>query len=155
MLDDCAADLGHVEAVHASVGSTSTMALYLTRYALIRACGAVEVSYKALVADYCSRRSKKQVKHFLSRAVRYNSKNPSYDNICSLLKQFDATWHQQFKAAMKARSDRTKLTDALSSLVDARNDFAHGGSPSITLGDVEQYFRSARLILEELDAVVS
>lgn len=155
ILDDCALDLGRVASIHAMVGATSTTALYLTRYALIRACGAVEVSYKALVADYCSHRSKRQVKQYLARMVRRSSKNPSYENICKLLAEFDSDWKKRFKAAIDARSNAAQLKSALESLVDARNDFAHGGSPSVTLGDVLGYFGLARIVVEEMDTIIA
>jgi hypothetical protein len=121
---------------------------------LIRACGAVELAFKAVVADFCSRRSKQQVKRYLSTMVRGSSRNPSYTNICKLLKEFDPGWNLQFKAALASRPDFAQLTAALTSLVDARNDFAHGGSPTITLGDVQLYFGCARTVVEQVDVVV-
>jgi hypothetical protein len=154
LLDACDADLVHVEAAQKALGVASPLAPYLTKYALIRACGAIEVAYKAIVADFCSHRSKAQVKSYLTRNVRRTSRNPSYTNICKLLQDFDESWNTAFKGRVQAASDKDELLASLQSLVDARNEFAHGGAPTVTLGDVSKYFRNARTIVEMLDGVV-
>lgn len=40
---------------------------------------------------------------------------------------------------------------ALQSLVDARNDFAHGGNPSASIGDVIIYYQHSRTVIEKMD----
>jgi hypothetical protein len=43
---------------------------------------------------------------------------------------------------------------SLQSLVDARNDFSHGGSPTTSIGDVITYYLQSRSVIEMLDAGV-
>lgn len=153
-LDDCAAELAHLETLIIGLGPASAAVPYLTKYSIIKACGTVEQAFKTLIADFCDRRSKRQVKRFIQVRVRDASSNPSYGNMCKYLKDFDVDWHAQFKLRMDADVDRAQLLASLESLVDMRNDFAHGGNPSATIGDVMDYFRHSRQILAHVDAVV-
>lgn len=155
MLDDCAAELDHLAVLVAAHGPASTLVPYLTKYAIIRSCGTIEQSFKTIVADYCSYKSKAQIKQFLTVRVRDSSSNPSWDNLCKLLKEFDSNWLSNFKDQVDMDADKTQLKDSLKSLVNARNDFAHGGSPSSSIGDVKSYFDHARKIIHYMDAVVA
>jgi hypothetical protein len=151
LLDDCSTELSQVKTLIDNLGVASNIAPYLTKYSLIRACGTIEQAFKSIICDFCSRRSKKQVKRFLEQHVRDSSMNPSYSNICKLLKQFDEDWHTQFKTSIDNVPDKTTWMTALQSLVDARNDFAHGGNPSASIGDVIIYYQHSRAVIEKLD----
>ena len=94
------------------------------------------------------------MKNYLTKLVRNSSSNPSFDNMCSLLKSFDSQWHQNFKYEVNSDPASASLKTSLQSLVDARNEFAHGGSPRISISDVIAYFRAARQVIEKLDMVV-
>lgn len=155
MLDDCTFELSQLEALVVDVGPTSSIVPYLTKYAIVRSCGTIEQSFKTIVADHCCKKSTAQVKEFLRVRVRESSSNPSWDNICTLLKQFDLTWSTGFKGKVAADVDSAQLKESLKSLVGARNDFAHGGNPSTTIGDVKDYFSHASRIIMYLDTVVA
>lgn len=154
-LTQCRAELDHVKNSIATVGVLSPVTPYLTKYAVIRACGTIEVSFKALVADFCSKRSKAQVKRFIHMKVRKGSANPSQENIMNTLNLFDEAWKKNFKSNLKSDPDRQKLLASLQSLVDARNEFAHGGSPTLSIADVLQHFDHARRIVEHVDTVIA
>ena len=136
------------------LGVTNRIVPYLTKYSVIRACGSIEVSFKAVIADFCTHDSKEQVKYFLDKRVRNSSANPSYERICNALADFDVSWNKAFKASVRGDPNRAQLLDSLQSLVDARNEFAHGGNPSASIGDVLTYFAHARQIVEKLDTVI-
>jgi hypothetical protein len=155
ILSGCDAELVHVQAIILNLGITSAVVPYLTKYAVVRAFGSIETSFKAVIADYCSHRSKKQVKRFIDRRIRDGSANPTITNIHKFLLDFDKNWHAGFKSQLDAEPNKSALTTSLQSLVDARNDFAHGGNPTTSLTDVVQYFGHAKRIIEIMDAVVS
>lgn len=154
VLDECQADLDKVMGIIDSLGQTSNIVPYLTKYAIIKACGTIEVAWKGIIADHCSKRSKKQVKTFIDFKVRDSSRNPSYSNICALLQEFDGDWKESFKQTLDAHSDKSEALTSLSSLVDARNDFAHGGNPTLTIHDVIKYYRYSRIVIEIVDSIV-
>jgi hypothetical protein len=61
---------------------------------------------------------------------------------------------KEIHVLVESRFQCNTRAEALTSLVDARNDFAHGGSPTITFGDVQLYFGHARIIVEQIDGIV-
>lgn len=71
------------------------------------------------------------------------------------LSDFDQKWRVAFKSQLDAEPNKSALITSLQSLVDARNEFAHGGNPTTSLTDVVQYFGHAKRIVEIMDAVVS
>lgn len=154
MLSACDDELTHVQAIVGSLGATSAVVPYLTKYAVVRACGSIETSFKAVIADYCSHRSKKQVKRFIDRRIRDGSANPTIANIYKFLLDFDADWHTTFKDQLNAEPNKAHLFTSLQSLVDARNEFAHGGNPTTSLADVVSYFSHAKKVIEIMDATV-
>lgn len=154
-LSACDAELVHVQAIITNLGITSAVVPYLTKYAVVRACGSIETSFKAVIADYCSHRSKKQIKRFIDRRIRDGSANPTIENMYKFLSDFDQKWRVAFKSQLDAEPNKSALITSLQSLVDARNEFAHGGNPTTSLTDVVQYFGHAKRIVEIMDAVVS
>ena len=155
VLDECQSDLSKVETIIDSLGQTSSIVPYLTKYAIIKACGTIEVAHKSIIADYCSKRSKKQLKTFVDNKVRDSSRNPSYSNICALLQEFDDEWKDDFKSQIDVHADKSEILTSLGSLVDARNDFAHGGNPTLTISDVIKYYRYCRIAVEIIDNIVT
>lgn len=154
LLDNCSTELSQLKILIDGLGVASNIAPYLTKYSLIRACGTIEQAFKSIICDFCSRRSKKQVKRFIEQRVRDSSMNPSYSNICKLLKDFDEDWLTEFKTSINNSPDKTTWMTSLQSLVDARNDFAHGGNPSASIGDVIIYYQHSRAVIEALDSKV-
>jgi RiboL-PSP-HEPN len=154
ILDDCTADISKVKTIIDSLGQTSNVVPYLTQYSIIKSCGTIEVAYKSLVADYCSKRAKPQIKNYLDNKVRENSRNPTFSNICSLLNEFDENWNSSFKTLVNTHPDKNNIQTSITSLVDARNDFAHGGSPTVTINDLVNQFSDCRKLIEMMDSVL-
>ena len=155
VISACDAELAHVQTIIAGLGVTSAIVPYLTKYAVVRACGSIETSFKAVIADYCSHRGKKQVKRFINRRIRDGSANPTIGNMYKFLSDFDTNWELAFKGQLNSEPNKSALFTSLQSLVDARNEFAHGGNPTTSLADVVQYFGDAKRVIEIMDAVVS
>ncbi len=155
LLIECRDELVQVKTLVDGLGMGSNIVPYLNKYSIVRACGAVEVSFKTIVTDYVERRSKAQIKRYLRKYVRESSKNPSYKNICSLLKDFDEVWSTEFKTRVKAHADWIRIQDSMQSLVDSRNEFAHGGHPVASVAHVQNYFGDFEIVLEILDDIVN
>lgn len=153
-LNACKADLDDVLNEISKVGGTATIAPYLTKFAIIRACGTIESSFKGLITDFCCRGSKTQVVNFINYRIKDGSANPSWQILCKFIKEFDVTWHSNLKKAMQGKVNEAHLRSSLDSLVTARNTFAHGGNPTSTIGDVVTYFIHSREIIEELDKII-
>lgn len=154
MLNDCDRELAAISGLIVGLGPLSQVNPYLSKYAVIKACGCIELVFKNHVNSVCARRTRRELKNYLRIQIVESSMNPSYDNIIKLLKKFSPAWDTNFRANLNAHPDSSRLKGSLKSLVDLRNEFAHGGSPAVTIGDAIQYFRDAREILNIIDRVV-
>lgn len=153
-ISQCDSELAHIQTVIAATGGTSLVVPYLTKYAVVRTCGCIETSFKSVIADFCSYRGKKQVKRFIDRRIREGSANPTLQNMYSFLKDFDQNWYSTFKTNLNAEANSAQMLLSLQSLVDARNEFSHGGNPTVSLNDVLAYYAHAKRIIEIMDGVV-
>ena len=141
ILKDCKNELDDINSIIQRQGPFHKTTPYLIRYSIIRACGTIEVAFKSIVSDYFNKSKIPQIHNYLDKTVRNNSRNPSYENMCSLLKNFDATWHAEFKRKIKSHRDKSRLLSSLDSLNLARNEFAHGKvSFTISINQVINYY---------------
>lgn len=154
VIAQCDAELAHIQTIIAVTGATDLVVPYLTKYAVVRTCGCIETSFKSVIADYCSHGSKMQVKRFIARRIREGSANPTINNMHNFLLDFDKSWQSAFKTNLGAEPNSQQLLTSLQSLVDARNEFSHGGNPTVSLADVISYYTHAKRIIEIMDDVV-
>lgn len=152
-INDCLTEFNQLSVLVGSVGAFSQMSKYLTLYSLIKACGVLEYSYKTIVADYHNGASP-QIRNYLDKMIRNSSKNPSLDNISSMLKSFDPSWNSAFKAKLNSHPNKDRIKQSLSSLNDNRNNFAHGQPCSASFANIQDYFKDAVEIIKMLDSVV-
>ncbi|MEI6065867.1 MAG: HEPN domain-containing protein [Methylococcaceae bacterium] len=154
-LVSCIDEFDKIESIIKGIGSTSHPVPYLTRYSIIRACGAIEYGFKTIISDININSQSKQLKHFIDIKFRNSSMNPSYSNMCNGLASFDENWKQRFKDNIDSLADKKRILDSLDSLNNARNAFAHGGSPSASFVNVQMYFNDSVKILEALEMAVN
>ena len=155
VLNRCKADLEQALAGINGVGKSSLIAPFITKFAIIRACGAIEIAVKSIVVDYCTKDSNLQVKNFISKKIKEKSLNPSFKMICNVISDFDKEWKEKFKSEVESLTEKTKLLVSLQSLVDARNEFAHGGNPGSSIEDILAYFNDGCQIIQVLDDIIS
>lgn len=121
------------------------MVMFLQRYAIIKACGTVEFVVKNMIADHVDAGTIPEVQSYISFRVRDSSTNPSTGNISNLLGEFSSSvWKANFDEKVKAHGTEKA---SLNSLVQLRNDFAHGQSPNTTINTIIRYFDDSRLII--------
>lgn len=129
------------------MGSFDKQVPFLTRYAIIRSAGSLELALKNIIGDYCEIGASSQAKRFLYKNFRRRALNLSYDTICQSLNYFDDEWSVRFKAHLGRLSNGPQWRSDLDSLIDLRNDFAHGGKPTASFEDIYQYFRHGRRVI--------
>lgn len=153
ILDDCLTELDGIAALLTGLGDGAKPTPYIKKYAVIRATGSIESAFKQTIADKIDKDSHIQVKNFIKRKVRDSSCNPKLGMIENMLTEFDERWRARFDEQM-ALDDKPRLKGALTVLVDARNDFAHGGDPDLAIDSTLKHFKDGVRVIEILDAVV-
>lgn len=103
--------------------------VWLTRFLLLRVCGYLEQVTFETARGYVQAKSGGLVKSFAMSWLD-RSKNPSPDNLLSLVGRFDLILSNDLKTLLEA--DDQRLRRELSLLVDRRHKIAHGLNEGIT-----------------------
>lgn len=125
-VDACKEDLQRILHLIEKIGSMTPISGYLTKYALIRVCGTLEICYKTLIADFYEAVSP-ELQRYITIHVREASLNAKYENIRKVLKEFSEEKSNDYKRFINSRDDREQILEAMSALNTARNGVAHGG----------------------------
>jgi hypothetical protein len=154
ILSDCSSELESIKALLVGLGDGANPTPYVKKYAVIRATGAIEVGFKQIIADKVDDGCNLQVKNFIKKKVRDSSFNPKFGMIENLLIEFDQRWKDKFDELLSLE-DKPALKGALTELVNARNEFAHGGNPDVDIEKTIACFDNGKKVLKILDEVVN
>lgn len=123
---------------------------FLVAYAVVKASGTVELVFKSNLHIFLAEDCKGETRTFLEKNIIDLSCNPSTGNMEHLLEQIDTARKELFSLRIKNTQEKMDLN----SLVELRNDIAHGRSISVSINTVQRYFESGKAILNKLDAVL-
>lgn len=151
-LNDCSDELEKIK-TRINKNQFDDMVRFLQRYAIIKACGTIEYVVKNMIADHVEAGSSPELQNYISVKVRDSSTNPTTGNISNLLGEFSATgWKRSFDNALSSHNQEKA---SLNSLVQLRNDFAHGQSPTIGILNIIRYFDHARTIVSLVETALN
>lgn len=153
-IDNCRADLDKIWHLMEALGTMTPVSGYLTKFAIIRICGTLEVCYKSIIADYYEAFSP-ELQRYIGIHVRSASLNAQYESICKVLKEFSEEKHNKFKDIISSIINKEQIITAMAELNNARNKVAHGNSTAMSFNDMKQKFEDTIVILEKLDEVLS
>ena len=162
-LEDCSSELEKIVAIvtlsEGSVCAKEVNAVrveslsFLTKYALIKACGTIELCFKTIISERVTEKESVLVKKYLEETFLSRGINPKIKAISSHLSKFDEAWPKQFEDKIAAKDN--KISSSMRYLVDERNKHAHGQDTRIGLHEVIECFGRGRNAIEILDEVVS
>lgn len=124
-------------------------ARYLISYSVIKASGTVEMIFKKIIYNYLIVGANEKTNVFLEKIIINSSCNPNTGNMSNMLQNISSDWKRIFDQKVKESGEKDKLN----SLVQLRNDFAHGANITVSIDTVIKYFDSAVNILKILDEV--
>ncbi|MCB2354711.1 HEPN domain-containing protein [Clostridium estertheticum] len=153
LLSDCKQELDAINLI-IDADKFNSVNQYLTKYCLIKVCGTIEIGFKSIVVDFCAKFRIPQINNYVDKKVKRSSMNANLSNMMSLIGDFDVKWKNDFKKSIEEEPNKDKLKSSLKSLYESRNQFAHGGNPSITINDIVTYYDDAIRILQLLDCIV-
>ena len=118
------------------------------RYLCVLVSGFIESSINEISLAYCTRRSNQQIQNYMDRRLRVG--NPNAEQILQFVGSFDAEWRKELEEYI-----RGERKDALDSIVNIRNDIAHGKSTGITYIGIKEYYDSAQEVIEFINELFS
>ncbi len=154
LVDECDNDFIRIERIIEVLTNTNPAVPYLTKYGIIKACGTLEQCFKTIISDFVCLHQSQQTKKFIDITFRESSINPNLENIHKSLSRFDDNWNINFKNLLRTDPDVSRIKQSITSLNNSRNQFAHGGNPTITFTDVKNYFEDAKRIINYIDQSV-
>lgn len=108
--------------INADKNRFDTKTKYLIAYSVIKASGSIEVVFKQIIYDYLTREAGEKTATYIEKMILDSSCNPNTGNMSNLLQNISSEWKEQFDALVKESGKKSKIN----SLVQLRNDFAHG-----------------------------
>jgi len=153
LIQDCNYELKKIETLIEVLTSTNPAVPYLTKYALIKACGTIEQSFKTIISDYTCLNQSNHVKSYIDQTFRNSSINPNLNNIQRSLNKFNEDWSKKFDNSLNNDPNCERLKRSIKSLNNARNQFAHGDIPNVTFHDIKLYFADGVKIIGFLENI--
>ena len=103
-----------------------------------------------MIYDFLSDSVNKETQSYLSASIVDSSCNPNTGNISKIIGQFDGHRNEEFNSNVKGCQEKVELN----SLVQLRNDLAHGRSNNPSINTVIRYYKSGVKILDILYTVL-
>ena len=148
-LDECGLE---IEQIYKWINSNQldSNVRYLVAYAVVKTSGTIEIVFKRMIYDFLSESAKREAQDFLVSTVIDSSCNPNTGNMNNIIQKFDGHRADRFSQLVKGTDDKVELN----SLVQLRNDVAHGRTISSSINTIKKYYESGRRVLETLDSVL-
>lgn len=150
ILDNCDSELNEIKEWIKS-NPVDSKIRYLNAYAVVRCSGAIELALKKMIYDWLSENAKDDAKTYLGKMIVDSSSNPSTGIMNRFLEYFNQNKKNRFDKVLK---DSLQDKANLNSLVQWRNDVAHGRSISSSINTVYSCFVSGKTILEKYYAIL-
>lgn len=148
-IQDCISELTNIKKF-ITEDPLGDMVKYLVSYSVIKSCGTLEIVFKDIIYNHLIKNANQEAIAYFSKHIKDGSANPKFDNMCSLLKQINGDWNAAFKDEIQEVDKQS-----LNSLVELRNQLAHGNSITSSIDDIITYFYSGCNIIMVLDSIVS
>ena len=116
-----------------------------TRYSCVLVSGFIEVSVRSIYTDFSRRKAIPQVADYVDAKLS-NLRNVHMSKLLDLTRSFSPTWEVALKAATEG-----ELADAVDSVVNLRNQIAHGVSTGTSFQNMKDYYKCVLKVIELLE----
>lgn len=143
-IDATLSDIDKVSGVDILVDS------YLAKFLVVYICGIYEEAIETIFVDFVNRNTARQeIIAYARKNIDKSFRNPDSGKLIELAGMLgNSTWCSTLKSMSPERI-------ALDSIVNNKNDIAHGRGSTITLTDVRQYYKESRPLVEKFDELLA
>jgi hypothetical protein len=118
----------------------------IARFLCVLASGLIEQAVISLLDTYIRRRSEPRVQRYAIHQIS-RLQNAKFEDILIMVGRFDPAWRTHLEANV---SEEKK--SAIDSIVNNRNQIAHGKQVNISLGTFSNYYLSAKAFMVDLES---
>jgi hypothetical protein len=119
------------------------------RYFCVRTSGIIERGIVEIYSEFATRKSSRQVGNYAASRLK-TIQNPNAEKIEIVAKSFDVHWATNLKIYLE--EDGRK--DAIDSVMNNRNQIAHGKDVGITIPRIGEYLKKSIEVLEYIESQV-
>ena len=148
-IDECRIELESIEQFIIANPMDSNCP-YLISYSVIRGCGTIEKVLKDIFFQHLTKNANNEAKNYFEKNILESSWNPSCGQIQRVLDIINPTWSNQFQTTTNGSKDKMDLN----SLVNLRNDFAHGQKITASISNILGYYSGGCNILNSLTSII-
>lgn len=125
---------------------------FLARYIVVFASGIYEDCIEHLFTEFAKKYGNAEIGFFMSKMLHFHFRNPEYGALKGWLKYINSDYGDELDRKL---TGTLGCKDALDSVVNNKNDVAHGRSCSATLGDVEMYHQRVLPIFDAVEDILA
>jgi hypothetical protein len=137
------------KAANEPVSADMELQAQLARFLCILTSGWIEQAVISILNAHTQKRSHPRVAQYVSHQLS-RLQNAKFEDILVLLGRFDSLWRDHCESTTPI-----EIKDAIDSIVNNRNQIAHGAQVSISLGTFTKYYDSVKTFVSDLDAFIS
>ena len=136
----CEEHLSRIDVVNVEVRNLLVQSL------LILICAEFERKFKALTIERCSSVSDESIMSYIEKTIERTFRGLRLHDVSNLLARFGPIHKEEFKRLRGGKTDQM-----YSSIVDNRNNVAHGRSSNVTIREVKLYYEEGHVVLDHFE----
>lgn len=120
----------------------------LARFLCVLSSGLIEQATTSILEANARAKSRSEIANYVSSQLA-RLQNAKFEEILLLLGRFDPSWRQHIES-----NTPQDIRDAIDSIVNNRNQIAHGGQVGISLGTFSGYYSRVKIFIVELEKYI-
>ena len=133
------------KAATAPISLDAELQSQLARFLCVLASGFIEQATISILEEYVRRRSHARVQRFAAHHLS-RFQNAKFEDVLTLVGRFDPSWRTHLE-----KSVEEEVKSSLDSIVNNRNQIAHGKQVNISLGTFSEYYLHVKSFVIFLD----
>lgn len=124
---------------------------FFARYIAVFSSGVYEDCIEHLFTEFARKYGNSDIVFFMSKMLHSHFRNPDYGKVKEWLKHINPDYGPELD---KRLASSVGCRDAIDSMVNNKNDVAHGKSCTATLGDVEKFYCCISPLFDAIEEIL-